>query len=104
MHLIQLLLPAFDNDGKPFAGELYARVRTELVAHFGGLTVYSRAPAKGLWADAEGLAGVVRDDIVVYEVMAKALDRPWWTAYRQTLERAFAQESLVVRALPVDLL
>jgi hypothetical protein len=30
-----------------------------------------------------------RDDIVIYEVMADSLDRPWWANYRQGLERRF---------------
>ncbi len=120
-HLVQLLLPLFDNIGKPFSHALYARVRTELVAQFGGLTAYTRAPATGLWADdaaaqerepgtepdppePRSAPNVVRDDIVVYEVMVDTLDRAWWAAFRQRLQAALAQEELVVRALPVELL
>ena len=102
MHLIQLLLPLYDNAGQPFPHALYDGVRQELVTRFGGLTTYSRAPAKGLWK--EGSEGVQKDDIVVYEVMAEAVDRAWWSAYRRTLEREFAQDELVVRAQPTELL
>ena len=100
MHLIQLLLPLYDNAGQAFPQALYEGVRQELVARFGGLTTYSRAPAKGLWK--EDGEGVQKDDIVVYEVMADALDRPWWAAYRKVLEKQFAQDELVVRAQAVE--
>jgi hypothetical protein len=102
MHLIQLLLPLHDDAGRDFPVSLYEDVRRELVARFGGLTTYSRAPAKGLWQ--EDGNGVQRDDIVVYEVMADAMDRAWWAAYRKQLEAAFHQEALVVRAQPIELL
>ena len=96
MHLVQLLLPVFDNDGRSFPASHYAPVRAALTERFGGLTAYTRAPAEGLWRE-EG-APPARDDIVVYEVMADDLDRVWWTAFRGTLERRFAQEELVIRA------
>jgi hypothetical protein len=102
MHLVQLLLPLYDNAGQPFAPALYEEVRKELVARFGGLTTYSRAPAKGMWK--EGDEPVRKDDIVVYEVMAETLDRPWWAGFRQALEAKFAQEEMVVRAQRIELL
>ena len=101
MHLVQLLLPLYGNDGQPLPDGLLAAVRQELVDRFGGLTAYSRAPAKGLWAS-EG--GVDRDDIVVYEVMVERLERDWWAAYRQELAARFRQKELLVRAQPVELL
>lgn len=102
MHLIQLLLPLQDNAGQPFPHDLYDGVRKELVGRFGGLTTYSRAPAKGLWK--EDSQSVEKDDIVVYEVMADGLDRPWWSAYRKELEARFQQDALVVRAQVIELL
>lgn len=101
MHLIQILLPLRDNDGWPFPPGLHAAVRRELAGRFGGLTAYSRAPAEGLW---EGDAGASRDEIVVLEVMAEKLDAAWWRSYRESLERRFRQESVVVRALALKLL
>src|SRR5687768_4274806 len=38
MHLIQILLPVYDNDGKSFPASRYADVRRELTERFGGLT------------------------------------------------------------------
>ncbi|HEX5936011.1 MAG TPA: hypothetical protein VFY63_17760 [Pseudorhizobium sp.] len=48
MHLVQILLPATDAAGEPFAPEFYASVRDELVQRFGGITFYRSAPAQGL--------------------------------------------------------
>lgn len=102
MHLIQLLLPLYNNAGERFAQKLYGQVRDELFDRFGGLTVYTRAPASGLWqADEER---TVRDDLVIYEVMVEELDEKWWRDYRSELEKRFRQEALVVRAHKVRIL
>ena len=100
LHLVQLLLPTYDNEGKAFPRSHYEEVRAELTAQFGGLTAYTRAPAQGIWAE-EGEAPK-RDDIVVYEVMADGLDRDWWRSFRAGLERRFRQEELVIRAHVVE--
>ena len=76
-------------------------MREELTGKYGGLTAFSRAPAKGLWQEG---SGTKRDDIVVLEVMADQLDRAWWQRYRRDLERAFRQEAIVVRAQELELL
>ena len=97
-HLVQLLLPLYANDGTKLAASLYRDVAHELTERFGGVTAYNRAPAKGLWEEEPGRTR--HDDIVVYEVMVDALDRAWWRDYRRALESRFAQQELVVRALP----
>lgn len=101
MHLIQILLPLNDNHGKALPRELYRTVKEELTSRFKGLTVYSRAPAEGIWKPRRGTK---RDEIVVYEIMALRLRRKWWKAYRAKLERLFHQESVVVRAEEVVML
>jgi hypothetical protein len=101
MHLVQILLPLFDNEGRRFPHEAYRTVREEMVGRFGGLTAFTRAPAEGLWAE-DG--GTIRDEIVIFEVMADDVDRKWWIAYRQELERRFRQDRIVVRAQEVKLL
>ena len=95
MHLIQILLPLYDNAGAPLPRELYGQVREELARAFGGLTAFTRAPAEGHWRD-EG--ETKRDDIVVFEVMAEHLDEGWWGAYRGELEGRFRQDEVVIRA------
>lgn len=102
MHLVQILLPLFSQDGQRLPQALFAAVRSELVDRFGGLTAYSRAPAKGLWVEESNT--VEHDDIVVYEVMAEQLDRDWWRAYREELAVRFGQKEMVVRAQRIELL
>jgi hypothetical protein len=101
MHLIQILLPLAGNDGRRFPPDAFARVRSELAERFGGLTAFTRSPAEGLWREGDETA---RDDIVVLEVMADALDTAWWADYRRSLEERFAQEVVVVRAQEIRVL
>jgi hypothetical protein len=101
MQLVQILLPLYDNSGQHFGEELYTQVRRELTERFGGLTAFTSAPAQGLWTS-EGKTH--RDDIVVFEVMVAKLDPQWWGQYRQTLERMFRQDTIVIRAQPVKIL
>lgn len=102
MHLVQILLPLVADGGERLPQPLFGAVRAELVERFGGLTAYTRAPAKGLWA--EGRDTVEHDDIVVYEVMVEELDRAWWAGYKAGLERRFRQKELVVRAQAIEML
>ncbi len=99
MHLVQLLLPLYDNRGNRLNKSLFAQVRDELVERFGGLTAHARAPASGLYQ--EGAGETVHDDLVIYEVMVDTLDEPWWRSYRAELEKRFRQDDLVVRAHPI---
>ena len=97
MYLVQILLPLYDNEGHAFEASEYVRLRTELADRFGGVTAYTRAPARGVWRDDSG--ETTRDDIVIFEVMTTDLDHDWWTAFRKELEDRFRQDTLIVRAL-----
>jgi len=101
VHLVQLLLPLYSNSGIPFEQKLFLEVRNELVERFGGITAYTRAPANGLWQESER---IVRDDLVVYEIMAETLDEDWWRRYRVLLQDRFQQESLVIRTHQIVIL
>lgn len=100
MHLVQILLPLADNQGRSFPEALYSQVRQELLQRFGGLTAYARAPARGLWQDTGG--GVDSDDVMVVEVMVDRLDRPWWGAYCKELAQRFRQQELIARAQVIE--
>jgi hypothetical protein len=101
MHLIQILIPTYDNEGKEFPHEIYGAIGNELVAHFSGLTAYTRSPAEGFWTSGNETA---RDEIVVFEVMVQELDETWWSQYRHELEGRLRQESVIIRAHPIQLL
>lgn len=99
MYLVQILLPLADNAGVPFPASLLANVREELAARYGGITVYRRAPAEGVWCD-DGEAS--HDDVAIYEVMVDTLDRNWWADYRAGLEARFRQDEVLVRVVAVE--
>ena len=102
MHLVQILLPLYDNGGEPFPQNEYVLVRDELTERFGGITTYVRSPAEGLWKETPTLT--VRDDIVIYEVMTEGLDSGWWRDYRKKLAVRFRQDMLIVRVSEVELM
>lgn len=102
MFLVQILLPLHDRKGRGFPKAKYETVASELTERFGGVTAFTRTPAEGRWKP--GGAATHEDDIVVVEVMVERLDPAWWMKYRKKLERAFAQESIVVRAQDIQLL
>lgn len=102
MHLIEIFLPLNNNDGTPQPVELFRRVREQLAEQFGGVTAFTRNPAKGisLLNDDERS----EDDIIVYEVMVEAVDRLWWQSYKCDLEVRFQQEEILIRATAVSLI
>lgn len=102
MHLVQILLPLYDNAGNRFRGEEFRTLWDELTQAFGGVTVYSRGPAHGLWK--EDASSVQHDDVILFEVMVTQLDRDWWAAYRRGLEQRFRQEVIVIRAQGMTML
>ena len=102
--LIQLLLPmTFPHGGSPNdARAALTQTRQELAATFSGLTAYLRSPAKGMWTAPDGQTE--QDDVVMVEVVTESFDRTWWRGYAATLARRFNQETIHVRAVPVQML
>lgn len=98
MHLIQILIPVFDNAGLRFDQSLFASVRMHLTERFGGLTAFVQSPALGLWKD-EASGTTTRDDMILIEVMCDTLDHAWWSDYRRRLEKTFRQDEIVIRAM-----
>ena len=100
MHLVRILLPLSDNEGRAFPRAEFERVRNELTERFGGVTAFLRSPAEGAWKEDEG--AVTRDRVVVYEVMTEQLERGWWRAYRDELARRFRQDELLITAAAAE--
>ena len=100
MHLVQILLPLYDNHGSAFGREPFDRVRRELTDRFGGVTAYLRSPASGAWKEEGGR--VERDEVVILEVMDRDLDREWWADYRRALEERFRQDEVMIRAMQTE--
>lgn len=93
IHLVQILLPA--PKSSPHADETLAALRRTLVAKFGGVTAYTRAPARGEWLNDRERE---RDDIVIVEVMVDALEPDWWKGLRLGLEKDLEQREIVIRS------
>jgi hypothetical protein len=99
--LVQILLPLADNQGNVFDKEAFQTIQTELSDRFGGLTAYTRAPARGVWTKG---ADQSKDDIVVIEVMVESIDADWWKAFKVRLERELRQDEIIIRAQEIVLL
>ncbi len=95
MHLVQILLPLRDNEGQPYSDAVFQALNHKLAQTFGGVTAFSRSPARGVWIN-NALAQ--RDDVMVVEVMTEVLDPGWWAALRGELERDLRQQEIVIRA------
>ena len=95
MHLVQIILPRYENSGEAISTDRFREVRQTLLDRFGGVTAFTRSPAQGLWQDG---SRVERDEVLLYEVMVTELERDWWAAYRKELEDKFQQQELVIRA------
>jgi hypothetical protein len=100
MHLVQILLPVYGNDGKHLLRHTYDVIRDELLGRFGGLTAFTQSPAEGLWTPQDKRTR--RDEVVIIEVMVEDLDRSWWESYRDVLQKRLSQECVVVRVLPME--
>ena len=103
MHLIQILLPLYDNARRKFPHREYAQVANDLAERFGGITTYRRSPAAGLWKETPSMS-TLHDDIVIYEVMTETVDTAWWQEYRKALSIRFRQGLLIVRASEITIL
>jgi hypothetical protein len=66
VHLVEILLPITDNEGQRFDARKYEEIGHDLSRRFGGITTFTRAPARGT---SEARGEIVHDDIVVFEVM-----------------------------------
>ena len=99
MHLIEIFLPLSNNHGKRFDSKLYQSLEHELTERFGGVTAFKRAPASG--ENKEG-SQVVRDEIIILEVMTEELDRAWWADRRKQLEEMLDQDEILIRASEIE--
>jgi hypothetical protein len=96
MHLVQLLLPLHDNEGRPFSASYFTQVRRDLTDRFGGVTAFVRSPAVGLWKESADETN--RDEVVMFEVLAPQLDPNWWSLYRKQLQNKFRQDEVLIWA------
>jgi hypothetical protein len=101
MHLVQLLLPIVQS-AEASTGESLQALRKELIEKFGGVTAYTRSPAKGSWLEDDD--HVVQDDVIIVEVMTDQLEHEWWRTLRARLEHQLNQQSIVIRSSKIEML
>jgi hypothetical protein len=102
MVLIQMLLPTTSPDTDARGLNALNDTARELREAFGGVTAYTRAPAKGFWTSPAGRTE--QDEVVMIEVVTERFDSAWWRQYSITLAGRFGQEAIHVRALPIQML
>ena len=56
---------------------------------------FSGRRGDGAW---KGQTGIIRDQIIVVEVMAEAVEPEWWRIFRTELEIRLDQEEIVIRS------
>ncbi|WP_276090387.1 inorganic diphosphatase [Pedobacter sp. JY14-1] len=92
--LVQLFVPLNDRQGQPFPQQFYSKLSEELKERFRGVTVYSRAPAKGIWKrDAQDTE---LDELLIYEVLINARETEFWIDLKERLEQQLKQEEILV--------
>jgi len=94
--MVEIFLPLARQDGTPQPADCFTQTRSELVEHCGGVTIYARAPAEGLWRDG---TEVVADQVVVFEALDRAYEAEWWQAYKRRLCERFEQDEVMVRVI-----
>ena len=99
--LIQIYLPLYDPSGKAFPEKHYSEIKETLTEKFGGLTMYTRSPAEGLWKEEK--ENTVKDDILIYEVLGPELDKAFWLGYKEKLKKLFKQEELLISCASVTI-
>ncbi len=101
MKLVQLLLPVNYNSGNKFPKEIFTDIKAELTDKFKGVTTFSQAPAEGIWEDG---ASVLKEQIILYEIMIEDFDRIWWMAFTKRLKATLRQQKIIVRWFEMSIL
>ncbi len=101
MKLIQIFLPLYDSQGAMFPRKPFDTIKEELTEKFGGITIYQRAPAVGLWKENE--SKTVRDEIIIHEVMSENFNSLYWKKYKKELEETFNQDVIIIRVSDIQL-
>jgi hypothetical protein len=102
MYLIELFLLLYANNGEAFSKDAYLSIGKDMTKKFGGMTAFTRAPAKGFWQKSK--EELVKDDIIIFEVMTKKLDKEWWSNYKILLEKTFSQDDIIIRVQQIELI
>jgi mRNA-degrading endonuclease YafQ of YafQ-DinJ toxin-antitoxin module len=100
--LIQFFIPLSDNADRRFPGDWYQEISRQLKERFGGVTIYQRAPVTGLWKENE--QHTMKDELIIYEVMADDMELAFWKPFKKQLEQQFRQENILIRSSRIEIL
>jgi hypothetical protein len=101
MHIVQIFIPLFDQGGEQFDERLFTGLKEKLTGYFGGVTIYQRAPATGLWKEG---GKTIHDQIIIFEIMAPEIDSGFWKAYKAELESQFRQQEILIRSFEITVI
>lgn len=101
MYLMQIFVPYGNSADGALREEPYMNLKQELTDRFGGVTVYSRAPVKGIWKPAPGQQEA--DDMIIYEVLLGKPDMSYWSSLKSRLEYIFQQQEILMRYYTVSI-
>lgn len=96
-----LYLPLNDNEGRPFASELFDGVERRLVAQFGGLTTQQRDfPLRGIW---QGEHQIYLDLVIVMTVLdfRRQGSARFIAQLKRDLLRTFEQLEILITEQPL---
>jgi hypothetical protein len=91
-----LYLPLTDNDGRPFADELFQDVQRRLLARFRGLTALQRDfPLQGIW---QGETRLYLDLVIIMTVLdfRRQGSTRFFAQLKQALLREFEQLEILI--------
>ncbi len=96
-----LYLPLTDNDGRPFADELFDAVERRLVTRFAGLTSQQRDfPLRGIW---QGESRLYLDQVIIMTVLdfRRQGSTRFIAQFKQALLREFEQLEILITEQPL---
>jgi hypothetical protein len=96
-----LYLPLTDNDGRPFADELFRDVQRRLLARFRGLTALQRNfPLQGIW---QGETRLYLDLVIIMTVLdfRRQGSTRFFAQLKQALLREFEQLEILITEQPL---
>lgn len=100
-----VFLPRFYNNGKPVEETKFHETREELMAQFGGMTIFQEPTfmTQGFWREANEL---FEDHIRIYAVFAEDVNvaRDYLTAMKPKWKRRFRQLEIFIVEISVEVL
>ncbi|KQM77849.1 hypothetical protein ASE74_15725 [Pedobacter sp. Leaf216] len=96
--LVQLFIPITESS---IFNRTLQKLQKSLTEKFGGLSLYTRQPIKGIWQDGNQTE---YDKLIVVEVMTAHFNAPYWKEIKSNLEKTLHQKEIIIRHYKVSTL